>query len=242
MTENYKETQIDFSREFYENRIKCFSYLPKKKDITEEIKKFDCSEMWTKYSNKTSQNGVIGQNYQRIRIHISTVIKDKVQANKYMVFGKSKVKNIICSFKGAIKIVNAYEFTEEDNGYKRTGGVLLAEYQFDEEGCRATSRGTFKGVLESEFVLDKKLGKALLDDSNSTADGYANNTFVGTWTGHSTGEAKKCIWGDYRLPFTFDFDVGDGEMHVNDKYKKNGWDSFVDDPLTDLYERWWLSK
>jgi hypothetical protein len=238
MNGNYSESQIDLSQEFYANRIKCFSYLPQKKDITDKIKKFDCSEIWTKYSDKVSQNGVIGINYQRIRIHISKVLKNQVQTNNYLVFGKSKVNNVICSFKGTIRIVTAYEFTSEEEGHRETGRMLLAEYQFEEQDCNAGRGGTFKGVLESEFFLDEKLGKALLDDSNSTADGYANNTFVGTWTGHPTGKPKKCIWGDHRLPFTFDFDVGDGDVHVNDKYKENGWDSFG----KDTFDRWWSAK
>lgn len=56
----------------------------------------------------------------------------------------------------------------------------------------------------------------------------ANRTYMGTWKGYHAKSAKKCIWGDYRLPFTFDFDCGDGAMIVCDKYVQNGWASFND--------------
>jgi hypothetical protein len=61
---------------------------------------------------------------------------------------------------------------------------------------------------------------------HALADGYNNRTFVGTWISYSMKAVKKCIWGDYRLPFTFDFDCGDGEMHVCEKYVQNGWTTF----------------
>jgi len=69
---------------------------------------------------------------------------------------------------------------------------------------------------------------AYLDTTYIDADGYANNTFVGVWTQYTTRDVKKCICGDYRLPYTFDFDKGDGEMYVNPKYRANGWQSYDD--------------
>ncbi len=85
--------------------------------------------------------------------------------------------------------------------------------------------------------------------SSDVADGYNNRTYVGTWTNFKGSAQKKCIWGDYRLPYTFDFDCGDGEMIINEKYKKNGWESFGDGSefefIGDSFyvkNKWWLTK
>ncbi len=87
-----------------------------------------------------------------------------------------------------------------------------------------------------------------VDESAGDADGYWNRTFIGTWTEYGTAVTKKCIWGDYRLPFTFDFDRGDGEMMVNDKYKMNGWQTFGDgseyifgtNGKCEIRNKWWV--
>ena len=35
------------------------------------------------------------------------------------------------------------------------------------------------------------------------------------------------MWGDNRLPFRFDFDIGVGEIRVNPKYSSPEWDDFM---------------
>jgi hypothetical protein len=102
--------------------------------------------------------------------------------------------------------------------------------------------------MECAVHLDKS--KMLLDESMDIADGYWNRTFVGTWTEYKTQKSKKCIWGDYRLPFTFDFDCGDGEMVICDKYVKNGWQTFnvgseyvnTEDDKWVFRDTWWVKK
>jgi hypothetical protein len=82
----------------------------------------------------------------------------------------------------------------------------------------------------------------------AVADGYYNNTFVGTWKEYKTGKILKCIWGDGRLPYCFDFDGGAGELIPNDKYVANGWLGYPDNDFiySDkckcylLKDKWWL--
>lgn len=57
-------------------------------------------------------------------------------------------------------------------------------------------------------------------------DGYNNRNYVGIWLSYKTKAVKKCILGEYRLPYTFDFDIGDGEMRVNPKYASPEWEQW----------------
>ena len=88
-------------------------------------------------------------------------------------------------------------------------------------------------------LIDHEKRSIKIDESFGIADGYYNRTYVGIWKSYKTDKKKKCIWGDHRLPFTFDFDCGDGEMRVCDKYVANGWLSFNDGSDFKIINRWW---
>jgi hypothetical protein len=71
------------------------------------------------------------------------------------------------------------------------------------------------------------------------ADGFSNNTFVGTWTSYKTGKSKKCNFGDYRIPEcegSNGCDIGAGEFSINPKYRENGWQSYCDYMFVDNYD------
>src|SRR5437868_2344771 len=64
-------------------------------EIKDSILNYNLSSLWTK--TKSSQIfGFIGDNYQRIQIHISSVTKDPTVPALYHVRGKTKVKGNIC--------------------------------------------------------------------------------------------------------------------------------------------------
>ena len=194
------------------------------------------------------QNGIIGLTYQRIQIHIDNVIGKKNYPNTYIINGKSKVNQNICNFSGELKMLTLFYGECEDTTLKKCG-ELFASYTFYEDSSQNHS-GVFKGIMECSIYLDSTKTKMLLDETSAVADGYWNRIFIGTWTDNKSKQMKKCIWGDYRLPFTFDFDCGDGEMHVCEKYEKNGWQTFNDgseykDVGKDKCEfknKWWLSN
>jgi hypothetical protein len=50
------------------------------------------------FGNVSLQNGFIGSNYQRIQIYIGRVHRDENNPVRYLVYGKSKVKNIYLQF------------------------------------------------------------------------------------------------------------------------------------------------
>lgn len=243
LCENFNPNQIDFSKNYFELRTKY--YLQDSNEL-KEILKYDFSPIWL--TGNFEQNGIIGQNYQRIQFHIDEVKKSK-SPGTYLILGKSKVNNNICTFKGEIYLITNFLYDSCEYSEIKNCGQLFANYILYEDSTQNFS-GVFKGVTECSFYLDKSDKQMHVDESNSIADGYWNRSFIGTWTNYKSKQTKKCIWGDYRLPFTFDFDCGDGEMHVCDRYKENGWQTFGDgseyispgEGKFEIKNKWWLSE
>lgn len=243
LCENFNPEQIDFSKEYFELRTK---HYVKEYNKLQQTKNYDFSPIWI--TRNSQQNGVLGQNYQRIQIYIEKVIVTK-SLDTYLVVGKSKVNRNICGFKGSIKLLKVFLDDSCENSEYKVCGELFASYVFYEDSSKNHS-GIFKGITECSFYLDKTGKQMNVDESSDGADGYWNRTFVGTWTEYKTAITRKCIWGDYRLPFTFDFDCGDGEMMVCDKYKMNGWQTFSDGSELisvgkdkwEIKNKWWLTK
>jgi hypothetical protein len=214
----FNPLQNDYSKEYYAVMSCRHVNHP---DSLPQFLNYDCSSIWL--SGEEQENGIIGLNYQRIRIHIDKVKKSKTNPTIYIVSGKSNVNGNICIFKGELKLLNLYISDCEDTLVKC--GELFGSYKFIEDTSQINS-GIFTGIMECFVIVDNLKSKLYLDESSSGADGYWNRSFIGTWKDYKTKKTKKCIWGDYRLPFVFDFDCGDGEMIPCDKYKMNGWESF----------------
>lgn len=250
---HFSSDQIDFSKDYYEMVANNLLESPIKDSLLGHC---DYSAVWL--SGQYEQNGIIGNDYWRIHLHIDDVKKDSTKPGTYHVCGKTKVKDNICNFKGDIQILKiAFQDSLQaytDPLYRAKGiGRLLASYLFYEDSTQYHS-GIFKGFMTCDYFLDSTGKRMRLDMSLDMADGYSNSNYVGTWTDYHTGIMKKCIWGDNRLLFTFDFAEGDGEWRVAEKYKKNGWQTFDDgseyykasnnddSERWELKDKWWLSK
>ncbi|MBN9386224.1 MAG: hypothetical protein J0H74_36030 [Chitinophagaceae bacterium] len=203
-------------------------------DYLSPIKKYDLSKLWRADSIQTEGNGekvpfpeplgYIGSNYQRFYIHYITVTKDKNNPYVYHVYGKTKVKNNICSFKGTITITRAILDKVSDNPEYKQGSVT-GDIVFKEDSTQSSS-GVFRGKVETDFTLDKK-GLLNYDALMAVADGFNNNQCSTTWTSYKTGKSQKCNWGDYRIPDSRNLDSGAGCVVINEKYIGNGWQTFV---------------
>ena len=219
-------------------------------EYKDSIAKYDLGFLWLHSIN--SADGIIGENYERIQIKFISVFKDKNDVNTYHVIGKSKVKNYISQFVGTIKIAKVRIYNQMhwgvDDEYKNKGikkqGIIIAEYHFEEDSTRRYS-GIFDGLLSTFWYIDKN-GKINYDNIEMTSDSYNNNQFVGTWKGYKNNISKVCNWGDYRIPFSGDLDIGAGEFSPADKYLKYGWQSYRDaytnnikQALIDEEKQWW---
>ncbi|MDD1552691.1 hypothetical protein FO615_03730 [Riemerella anatipestifer] len=167
--------------------------------------------------------GFIGNNYQRFFIHFTSVIQNPTNPYEYLVSGKTKVRETICTFQGTITIKQAKIYKSSDfPNYKQ--GYADCDVNLYEDK-KQPSTGFIKGKLKSHFLIDNK-GQFRYDALNFFSDGFSNNQFVGSWTSYKTNITKRCNWGDYRIPESGDLDIGVGEFSVNDKYLKNGWKTY----------------
>ena len=217
--DNFNQNQIDFSKDFLKIETEHLKKIST--EVTNEVSShlFDLKRIFE--TGKKYQNGILGKNYKRIKVYITSA--KKIDKSSFSLVGKTDVYGNVSHFEGTIEVLSIFEF-KKDFDYEGQG-ELFAKYTLYENPNDKYS-GVFKGIFECSVIINHKKKIIEFDDAWIGADGYANRTYVGTWTSNKTKKKKKCIWGDYRLPFTFDFDQGDGEMMINEKYLNNGWKSF----------------
>lgn len=212
------QKKIDFSTDWANE-----SFYANGKDILEEVKQHDLSSFWT--SDGSAQNGVYGDDYWRIEFYLSDIEQDNADLLTYRVKGKDRHKGVITPFEGTITITKATRYSEPHPMNESVAPIsIVAKYEFVEDP-KSKYSGVFTGTFRSDFVYERAKPDEYLLDNNGD-DGYMNNTFVGVWTSKS-GKQKKCIWGLERLPYTEDWDEGAGEIYVNKKYIKNGWQTYM---------------
>lgn len=233
----------------------------KTSDFTEEIKNYDISDLWTldkfQIENDTIMAkrleplGYIGENFQRFQIHFISVIKNPDNRLQYFIYGKTKVKENICTFQGEIVISESRTYDEGDTPNLKQGFVKGKYNFFENPNQKGT--GTLKGNFQTNFYINEK-GKIKYDALMFAADGFQNNQFEGTWISYKTSHLKKCNWGDYRIPNSHGLDIGAGEFSPWEKYEKYGWKNYrkawgysLDNPDTKEArkkenEKWWIEK
>ena len=204
-------------------------------DFFDSIKTYDLSTILTADSIQTEDRGYekikraeilgfIGDNYQRLFIHFVSVIQTPTNPYEYLVYGKTMVKETVCSFQGTITIKQAMIYTSGEIPTYKQGFTVCDVILYEDK--KQPSTGFFKGKLTNNFIIDNK-GQFRYDALMFVADGFSNNQFVGSWTSYQTSKSKKCHWGDYRISDCGDLDIGTGEFNVNGKYIKNGWVSYM---------------
>ena len=167
--------------------------------------------------------GFIGNDYQRFYIHFISIIQNPTNSYEYLVYGKTKVKETICSFQGTITVRQACIYRSADIPAYKEGFATCDVILYEDK--KQNSSGFFQGKLTSNYIIDNK-GQFRYDALVFESDRFSNNQFVGTWTSYKTNATKKCNWGDYRIPESRGFDVGSGDFGVKDMYVKNGWENY----------------
>jgi hypothetical protein len=174
--------------------------------------------------------GYIGSGYEKLEISFVSVARDPSQLDTYLVTGESKVGGGNNGFTGTIKIKQMREFSQMhygvDDEYKHAGfkrqGIAIATYQFGERKDEPHS-GSFSGTVFAFWLLDKD-GILRYDDIEASySDGYVNNQYIGVWRPHGLPKTKTANWGEYRVPYSGDLDVGAAEFSPNPKYFGKGW-------------------
>jgi len=129
-------------------------------------------EGWKDTHKRAEIIGFIGDNYQRFFIHFVSVIQNPSNKYAYLVYGKTRVKETVCSFQGTITIKQASIYDScEISTYKQ--GFVVCDVLFYEDNTHP-STGVIKGELKSKFLIDKQ-GHFRYDGLMFVADGYSNN-------------------------------------------------------------------
>jgi len=193
----------------------------------------DLSKIWLTTSNEYVF-GFIGDDFQRIRVKFITVTKNRDLPGAYEISGKSMVKGNVDEFKGELQVSNIRKLNPSPAmaKYYTSKGikgeyVILGDYVFKENEKEKHS-GVFKGAFQTTFFVDKN-NKPQYDDLNKVSDSFTNNQFIGQWLQYNSQDAKRCNWGDYRIPNARGtFDTGEGEFSPAGKYLKAGWQTYHD--------------
>jgi len=218
-------------------------------ELLSRYQHYDFSALWLKTGKTGMQNadesvlGFIGNDYQRLRIKLLMVRPDPQQSGRYLVTGKSKVKESILPFQGVFRLLHVREAVALPYGLDGApvpavkSGILLAEYELREPVDQLNS-GVFRGILRTNWYLDRK-GKMQYDNIEfGYSDRFNNNQFVGIWQSYKTKSIKRCNWGDWRIPdgrrldakrmYDSALDVGAGDFHPDSLYLTKGWQSYQD--------------
>lgn len=178
---------------------------------------------------KTDFLGYIGSDYRRIEVNFKSIKKSNKTPNLYFVEGSTTVFDNTCDFEGTITIAQVREFKNMnyrlDSMYKDAGfkaqGLVIGRYRFNENASQ-NHVGIFDGIMTMWWYLDK-FDQINYDDISSHSSSYVNNQYVGTWTEYGKSKSRVCNWGEIRIPFSGDLDIGAGEFSVNPKYFDKGW-------------------
>jgi hypothetical protein len=108
----------------------------------------------------------------------------------------------------------------KDAGFKAQG-IIIGQYRFS-ENPEQNHVGIFDGIMTMWWYVDKD-GNMNYYDLTKHSDRYKNNQYVGTWTEYGKSNTRPCNWGERRIPFSGDLDIGAGEFSVNPKYEDKGW-------------------
>ena len=201
--------------------------------------------------------GYIGKNYQRFDIHIRSICRSSTDSLRYELTGFTRTGDNICRFQGELHLdsitYSAPNYPDTDRWGSIYGGWrLIGTYTLRED---LGQHGA--GVLEGRHTIDiatDSLGNIYYDTMFMVADGYSTNQWAGTWRCYETKAVKPCNWGDARIPDSegpYGLDVGAGYFLPDDKYLRNGWQSYIDAERWDDDEtraearreesrRWWL--
>ncbi|HMO81494.1 MAG TPA: hypothetical protein PKD24_11960 [Pyrinomonadaceae bacterium] len=183
----------------------------------------------TLFTPRTQFLGFIGDDFQRLKIYYTSISRIPKDPRAYRVDGISIVKSNRITFSGEIRINRVLEYKQhrlglddrmKDIGHKAQG-VLFASYKFAEDRKQPNS-GVFEGSMVFSWYLDID-GVMQYDDIEFHSDSFRNNQYLGTWTQYGSSIRKVANWGEYRIPFSGDLDIGAGEFSPNPKYLEKGW-------------------
>ena len=180
-------------------------------------------------AEKSNFLGFIGVNRKRLRITFTSIKKSEKNKDVYEVEGFSTVMNKNKrTFKGTFSLLSHYKFAEQtvDVPLPKKGeivGYSTFSYELAEDE-NLTATGVFKGKMIVMWL--KKVNAAPVYFLPFNRDSERNYQFFGTWTSYKTKKTSVASWGEYRIPYSDDFDEGVGDFIPKPQYWQYGWEEF----------------
>lgn len=115
--------------------------------------------------------GFIGDNFQRLHIRFISIIQNPTNPYEYLAYGKTMVKENVCSFQGKITVKESRVTNSADIQAYRQGTIICDVVLYEDR--KQPSTGLFKGTLSTNFIIDDK-GKFRYDALMFDADGFSN--------------------------------------------------------------------
>lgn len=208
--------------------------------LLNSIENTDIGFLWSGDLSQNNRLGFIGENYQRLEIRYISVIQNFDNPYEYFLYGKTRVKNNICQFQGSLLITET-GILEDDDFPDVTRAYLSGNYViFEDQAC--LHGGIFRGSFITTIYLDEE-GNVYYDDLEGEERDYTNNEFYGTWEGYYPWEEMDANWGDFRIPFSTQLDMGLESFKPSFNFLKNGWQEYLDEQEKVMegaeVEMWW---
>ncbi|MEP0985563.1 hypothetical protein [Ekhidna sp.] len=180
---------------------------------------------------RTEFLGYIGDDFRRIEVTFTSITQNENIPNQYFVSGKTTVFKNTCDFEGTITFEQFREFKNMNYGldsmYANSGfkaqGIAIGKYLFS-ENAKQNHVGIFEGIMTLWWYVDKN-GQIQYDNLSPYSDSYKNNQYIGIWSEYGKNSERPCNWGERRIPFSGDLDIGAGEFSVNPRYRNKGWEA-----------------
>jgi len=214
--------QLEYQSLFLKSQFE-WEYYDTTKDVLPDIQHYDMSALWMSNFQQYTL-GYIGEDYQRFWIRLLNIKKHNRNSKSYLVTGKTRVRENVCDFSGTIDLVKAIMQKSHELPHIKQGAII-GIYEFNEDP-KQTGSGKVIGTFVTHWFIDS-MGIHYDSLTFAASDAFCNNQFSGNWYSYKTKTIKKCNWGDVRIPFSNELDIGVGEFYPDKKWIANGWESFV---------------
>jgi len=199
--------------------------------LLENFKKVDLGSLFV--TENYCWDGIIGEDYKRLRIWFHNAIKSENDSLLYSITGKTKVNTNICEFSGTFRLIKAVRDTivYEDGPPYLVSGFIYGTFELNENKSQIGS-GVFKGDFFIKWTVNNDTTEIILGDIDYVYRESAL-TFSGTWESYKTAFSKRICWSNY-IPYCLPkgFNCSDGPAIIPCKeFAKNGWET-----LNEVYD------
>jgi hypothetical protein len=197
------------------------------KNELSRFRSYNFATVW-KFGMTHEYDGFASDSMTRVRLKFCSLRRKSPTI--YAAKGFFLYNGRMSSFQGELTLTNVALINPYDEGCEdpypieriRAEGIVVANFRFT-----LSDSSYLAGTSSGEWWVDS-IDHLHANYRGDCADGFVNNQFAGTYYCSSTRQNLIIAWGDFRIPFSRDLDIGVGEFSPNPKYADQGWQSYLD--------------